>query len=95
VLQEADPVWGQAQAELQEAVKNGRGGDRKSKEIKHHGVVTDPTGVAGCFLVLPSLPVDAVDLSAPGEEFSAPSASAFRSFRTVFSSAPTAPEIRR
>lgn len=43
MLQEADPVWGEAQAELQEAVKNGRGGDRKSKEIKHHGVVTDPT----------------------------------------------------
>jgi hypothetical protein len=43
MLQEADPVWGEAQAELQQAVKNPKGGDRKSKEIKHHGVVTDPT----------------------------------------------------
>ena len=43
MLQEADPVWGEAQAELQEAVKNGRGGDRKSKEINRHGVPTDPT----------------------------------------------------
>lgn len=43
MLQEADPVWGEAQAELQEAVKNRRGGDRKSKEINRHGVPTDPT----------------------------------------------------
>ena len=35
--------WGVALDALRAAVKNGRGGDRKSKEIKHHGVVTDPT----------------------------------------------------
>jgi hypothetical protein len=43
MLQEADPVWSQAQAQLQEAVKVGKGGDRKSEEIKRHGVPNDPT----------------------------------------------------
>ena len=32
-----------AQAQLQEAVKGERGGDRKSDEIKRHGVPNDPT----------------------------------------------------
>ena len=49
MLQEADPIWSEAQAELQQAVKGKRGGDRKSSEIKHHGVVNDPTiGKNGC-----------------------------------------------
>lgn len=43
MLQEADPVWGQAQAQLQEAVKGKQGGDRKSDEIKRHTVANDPT----------------------------------------------------
>ena len=34
---------GQAQAQLQEAVKGKQGGDRKSDEIKRHGVPNDPT----------------------------------------------------
>ena len=38
-----DPAWGVARAALQEAVKNPKGGDRKSKEINRHGVPTDPT----------------------------------------------------
>ena len=36
-------MWGQAQAQLQEAVKGKQGGDRKSDEIKRHGVPNDPT----------------------------------------------------
>ena len=34
---------GKAQAQLQEAVKGKQGGDRKSDEIKRHGVPNDPT----------------------------------------------------
>jgi len=43
MLQEADPIWREPQAELQQAVKNKRGGDRKSTKIKRHGVANDPT----------------------------------------------------
>lgn len=41
-----DPAWSAARVALQEAVKNPRGGDRKSKEIKRHGVATDATVAA-------------------------------------------------
>ena len=43
--QEADPVWGEAQAELQEAVKSGGKGGRPKKEetASHRDAVTDPT----------------------------------------------------
>ena len=40
------PVWSQAQAQLQEAVKGERGGDRKSDEIKRRAVANDPTAAA-------------------------------------------------
>lgn len=38
-----DPAWSAARVALQEAVKNPKGGDRKSNEIKRHGVATDAT----------------------------------------------------
>jgi hypothetical protein len=45
MLQEADPVWGEAQAELQEAVKSGNKGGRPKKEetASHRDAVVDPT----------------------------------------------------
>ena len=45
MLQEADPVWGEAQAELQEAVKSGSKGGRPKKEetASHRDAVIDPT----------------------------------------------------
>ncbi len=46
MLQEADPVWSQAQAQLQEAVKGERGGDRKSEGIKRRTVANDPTAAS-------------------------------------------------
>jgi hypothetical protein len=49
MLQEADPVWGQAQAQLQEAVKTGRGAPvgnqnaSKGNNAPHRGALNDPT----------------------------------------------------
>jgi hypothetical protein len=45
MLQEADPVWGQAQAQLQEAVKTGSKGGRppKGETAAHRDAVKDPT----------------------------------------------------
>jgi hypothetical protein len=45
MLQEADPVWSQAQAQLQEAVKTGSKGGRppKGETAPHRGAVKDPT----------------------------------------------------
>ncbi len=48
MLQEADPVWSQAQAQLQEAVKTGRKGGRppKGETAAHRAAVKDPTAGA-------------------------------------------------
>jgi hypothetical protein len=45
MLQGADPVWGQAQAQLQEAVKSESKGGRPPKEVTaaHRAAVKDPT----------------------------------------------------
>ena len=45
MLQEADPVWSQAQAQLQEAVKSENKGGRppKGETAPHRGAVKDPT----------------------------------------------------
>lgn len=49
MLQEADPVWGQAQAQLQEAVKNPKGTNQYTSGGSPHRGEADPTvGKNGC-----------------------------------------------
>ena len=43
MLQEADPVWGQAQAQLQEAVRNPKGSNQHTSGGAPHRAAADPT----------------------------------------------------